>query len=63
VDKIDYNIVIKADGLAAGKGVILPTTKEEARQALKEMMQDKIFGAAGILPLNLFLNHRRPSSH
>jgi len=50
VDETDYNIVIKADGLAAGKGVVLPTTKEEARQTLKEIMQDKIFGGAGSPP-------------
>jgi len=47
VNEVDYNIVIKADGLAAGKGVVLPTTKEEAAQTLKEIMQDKIFGEAG----------------
>jgi len=40
-------IVIKADGLAAGKGVIVAQTLEEAEQALKEIMQDKVFGAAG----------------
>ena len=50
MEEIDHNIVIKADGLAAGKGVVLPTTKEEARQTLKEIMQDKIFGAAGTSP-------------
>ena len=50
VEETDYNIVIKADGLAAGKGVVLPTTKEEARQTLNEIMQDKIFGAAGTSP-------------
>jgi phosphoribosylamine--glycine ligase / phosphoribosylformylglycinamidine cyclo-ligase len=50
VEEIDHNIVIKADGLAAGKGVVLPTTKQEARQTLKEIMQDQIFGAAGTSP-------------
>jgi phosphoribosylamine-glycine ligase len=34
-------VVIKADGLAGGKGVIMPTTKEEAQKALKEMMLDQ----------------------
>jgi phosphoribosylamine--glycine ligase/phosphoribosylformylglycinamidine cyclo-ligase len=42
-----HPIVIKADGLAAGKGVIIPTTKEEAHAALKEIMLDKQFGDAG----------------
>ncbi|RDL35077.1 Glutathione synthetase ATP-binding protein [Venustampulla echinocandica] len=47
LDSIDHNVVLKASGLAAGKGVIIPTTKEEAQQALKEIMLDKEFGAAG----------------
>jgi len=47
LERISYDIVIKADGLAAGKGVILPSTKEEAKQALREMMVDKVFGSAG----------------
>ncbi|WP_225743078.1 phosphoribosylamine--glycine ligase [Marinilactibacillus sp. Marseille-P9653] len=37
-------IVIKADGLASGKGVIVAETMEEAQKALKEMMQDNKFG-------------------
>jgi phosphoribosylamine--glycine ligase/phosphoribosylformylglycinamidine cyclo-ligase len=48
VDSISHNIVIKASGLAAGKGVIIPNTKDEAKIALKEMMVDRIFGSAGI---------------
>ncbi|MBF0506365.1 MAG: phosphoribosylamine--glycine ligase [Nitrospirae bacterium] len=40
-------IVIKADGLAAGKGVIVAATTEEAVQALKRIMKDKEFGDAG----------------
>ena len=47
LDSVDHNVVIKADGLAAGKGVIIPQTKEEAHAALKEIMLDKEFGAAG----------------
>lgn len=47
INKVDYKIVIKADGLAAGKGVILPQTTEEAQVALKEIMLDKEFGSAG----------------
>lgn len=47
LDSIDHNVVLKASGLAAGKGVIIPTTKEEAQAALKEIMLDKEFGSAG----------------
>jgi len=47
LDNIDHNVVIKASGLAAGKGVIIPTTKDEAQAALREIMLDKEFGSAG----------------
>ncbi len=40
-------IVVKADGLAAGKGVIVATTEEEALEAIEDMMVKKVFGAAG----------------
>ena len=40
-------IVIKADGLAAGKGVIVCATMEEARQAIHQVMVDRNFGASG----------------
>jgi hypothetical protein len=39
--------VVKASGLAAGKGVLIPTTKEETVAAVKEIMSDKSFGNAG----------------
>jgi len=39
--------VIKADGLAAGKGVIVAETFDEAREALKMIMKDRVFGDAG----------------
>ncbi|MBQ3969467.1 MAG: phosphoribosylamine--glycine ligase [Clostridia bacterium] len=39
--------VIKADGLALGKGVIIAQTREEAEDAVKSMMADKIFGESG----------------
>ena len=39
--------VIKADGLALGKGVIIALTREEAIDAVKSMMEDKVFGASG----------------
>ncbi|SCW02936.1 LAFE_0F17546g1_1 [Lachancea fermentati] len=47
LDKVDYNIVLKADGIAAGKGVLIPSTKEEAHEALKTIMVEKQFGSAG----------------
>ncbi|KAK6878445.1 Bifunctional purine biosynthetic protein PUR2,5 [Candida tropicalis] len=47
IEKIDYKIVLKADGIAAGKGVLIPETKEEALQGLNEIMVDKNFGDAG----------------
>ncbi len=40
-------IVIKADGLALGKGVVVASTVEEAKQAAREMMEGKKFGASG----------------
>lgn len=42
-----YPLVIKADGLAAGKGVIICGSRKEAEDAIKELFKDKIFGAAG----------------
>ncbi len=47
LDKYSYPLVVKADGLAAGKGVIICQTREEADRALKEIMVDKIFGESG----------------
>ena len=44
---LDYAIVIKASGLAAGKGVVLPETMDEARGTLKSILLDKAFGNAG----------------
>ncbi|XP_017381547.2 trifunctional purine biosynthetic protein adenosine-3 [Cebus imitator] len=40
-------LVVKASGLAAGKGVIVAKTKEEACKAVQEIMQEKAFGVAG----------------
>ena len=47
LNSIDHRIVIKASGLAAGKGVILPETMEEAKATLQSMLVDKAFGEAG----------------
>lgn len=42
-----FPVVVKADGLALGKGVIIAQTLSEAEQAVHEIMDDKVFGAAG----------------
>ena len=47
IDSFGYPVVIKADGLAAGKGVVIPKNREDAITTLKEMMSDKKFGKAG----------------
>ncbi len=39
--------VIKADGLALGKGVIIAMSREEAKEAVRSMMEDKVFGKSG----------------
>lgn len=40
-------VVVKADGLAAGKGVVVARTKEEAAEAIHKMLDEKIFGESG----------------
>ena len=47
LDLISYPTVVKADGLAAGKGVIICKNKYEAVQALNSIFKDKAFGSAG----------------
>ncbi|MGL4797018.1 MAG: phosphoribosylamine--glycine ligase [Paraclostridium sp.] len=47
IDSFGYPVVIKADGLAAGKGVVIAQNKEEATNTLTEMMSNKKFGNAG----------------
>ena len=47
LDTINYPTVIKADGLAAGKGVIICKNKNEALQALENIFKDQAFGNAG----------------
>ena len=47
LDTAPIPTVIKADGLALGKGVIIATTREEAKAAVKSMMADKVFGKSG----------------
>jgi phosphoribosylamine--glycine ligase len=47
IESQDLPIVVKADGLAAGKGVTVAKTSEEALGALHSIMEDRAFGAAG----------------
>jgi phosphoribosylamine--glycine ligase/phosphoribosylaminoimidazole synthetase len=47
LEQLDYPVVIKASGLAAGKGVLIPSGKDEARQALRAMLIEGRFGRAG----------------
>lgn len=42
-----YPTVVKADGLALGKGVLIPQTYAEAESSVKAIMEDKVFGASG----------------
>jgi len=43
----DYPLVVKADGLAAGKGVVICRSREEALAAIKDLMVDRVHGVAG----------------
>lgn len=47
LEKADFPIVLKADGLALGKGVLICNTLEEAKDGVKTIMEDKKFGTAG----------------
>lgn len=47
LESADYPIVLKADGLALGKGVLICNTKEEAKDGVKALMLDKQFGDSG----------------
>jgi phosphoribosylamine--glycine ligase len=47
VNRIEHNVVIKADGLAAGKGVIVCNSRNEAEEAIDMMLVNKKFGKAG----------------
>ena len=47
LDTAPVPTVIKADGLALGKGVIIAQTRQEAKEAVQSMMQDKVFGKSG----------------
>ena len=47
IENCPIPVVVKADGLALGKGVIIAETREQACQAVHDMMEDKVFGESG----------------
>ena len=47
LDEASYPLVIKADGLAAGKGVIICSSHDEASAAIEDILESKVFGSAG----------------
>jgi phosphoribosylamine--glycine ligase / phosphoribosylformylglycinamidine cyclo-ligase len=47
VKSCGFQVVLKASGLAAGKGVLIPKTLEETINGLDEIMNQKVFGEAG----------------
>ena len=47
LEGINFKVVVKASGLAAGKGVIIPSNKEESIEAARQIMCDQSFGNAG----------------
>lgn len=47
IDELGAPVVVKADGLAAGKGVIVAATVEEAKDAVRDMLSGNVFGSAG----------------
>lgn len=49
-----FQTVLKASGLAAGKGVLIPATVDEAIAGLKEIMVDSVFGTAGPRPCRVY---------
>lgn len=62
IEDFGFPVVIKADGLAAGKGVVIAGTKKEALKAIDEIMTDKHFGDAGNkIVLEEFLQGREAS--
>ena len=47
IEKRDKEVVVKADGLAAGKGVLVTSSKKEALEAIRLIMDERIFGDSG----------------
>lgn len=64
VEKQSFPLVIKASGLALGKGVYIAKNLEEAKFALEEIMQNKVFGDAGVeVVIEEYLEGREISVH
>jgi phosphoribosylamine---glycine ligase len=64
LESVHYPTVVKADGLAAGKGVVIAETKAQARTAVHEFMEAKSLGAAGgKLVIEEFLTGEEASFH
>ena len=62
LETVNYPIVLKADGLALGKGVLICKTFEEAKSGIEELMIDKSFGDAGnTIVIEEFLEGREVS--
>lgn len=62
LERVEFPIVLKADGLALGKGVLICGTLKEAKDGVKSIMQDKQFGDAGSrLVIEEFLTGREVS--
>ncbi len=62
LETADFPIVLKADGLALGKGVLICQTLEEAKEGVKSIMMDKQFGSAGnVLVVEEFMTGREVS--
>mmetsp|Transcript_65791 Transcript_65791/g.116593 ORF Transcript_65791/g.116593 Transcript_65791/m.116593 type:complete len:2178 (+) Transcript_65791:101-6634(+) len=47
IDSAPFEVVVKASGLAAGKGVVVPENKDEAKKAVRDCMERSVFGSAG----------------
>ena len=55
MEGIDYPVVVKCSGLAAGKGVLIPTSKEETIEALKTVMVTKATTDLACIPMRQVL--------
>ena len=64
IEESQYPVVIKADGLAAGKGVVIAEDAAEARNTIRQFMESKILGEAGSkLVIEQFLSGEEASFH
>ena len=64
LESVTYPTVVKADGLAAGKGVVIAETPEQARAAVRDFMESKTLGdAGGKLVIEEFLTGEEASFH